>query len=74
VLNIQKLTAPTLGNPLKVDLGNNKTATITRVDNKHGAVFNISIDKNGELLFESNRRGVGAWESIKDDLYINIDK
>ena len=71
--NIQNLTAPTMGNPLRVELGNNTTATITRVraadDNKDESAFSISIDRNGERIFEANQRGVLAWQAIMVDLY-----
>jgi predicted metal-dependent enzyme (double-stranded beta helix superfamily) len=72
--NLQNLTAPTTGNALKVDLGNNTTATVTRVKaaygNKREAMYSIYIEKDGERLFQTNRRGAGAWKSIKDDLQV----
>ena len=70
--NIQSLTAPTIGNTLRVELGNNTTATVSRVraayGNKREAMFSIYIEKDGERVFQTNRRGAGAWNSIKDDL------
>jgi hypothetical protein len=70
--NIQNLAAPTTGNALRVELGNNTTATVARVKaaygNKREAMYSVYIERNGERLFQTNRRGAGAWKCIKDDL------
>ena len=70
--NIQNLTAPTTGSTLRVELGNNTTATVAKVKaaygNKREAMYSIYVEKDGERLFQTNRRGAGAWKDIKDDL------
>lgn len=70
--NIQTLTAPTMGNMIRVELADDHTATVSRVraayGNKREAMFSILVEKDGERVFQTNRRGAGAWNDIKADL------